>query len=191
MLRKFETRPSVLEAGQSCYRVMLLRANGQSCLIRMNLSMGAARKVARKVVGYHLKRLETNWQQIVRRPDRPRAIYVQVWNGTAYQGTWETPVPRSGGYQFEFHDRRRGPKQSHAGDQAQPKWETGSLVDCLLLAQKTRRGGWRAKIADTQHKGPVTNWQDIPSHFCAGDRVELKLCSISKQTGAAQFAWPS
>ena len=191
MLRNFAPRTHGWVTRQSGYRVMLLRANGKSSLISMARTMKAANKLAREVVDQHLEMLKTDWPKIVRRPDRPRAIYVQVWNGSPFQGVWETPPPQRGGYQFQFHDRRRGPKQFHTYEKTQAKWKTGELVECLLLPKKTRRGGWRAQITGTQHEGTVTNWQDVPSHLCAGESVELKLCGISKQTGTAQFAWPS
>ena len=190
MRQKIETRPHAPMARQSRYRVMLLRANGQSSLISMALSMSEAVKLAREVVDQHLQLLETNWRYIVSCPGRPREIYVQSWNGTHFQGTWKTPLPRQGGYQFGFHDRPRGKKRARAAEQEESTWKAGKLVECLLLPHKTRRGGWRAKISGTQHEGPVTNWDHVPADLAAGYRVELKLCGISKQTGAAQFAWP-
>ena len=190
MPQKSEPRPHVPMVRQTRYRLMLLRANGRSSLLSMTLSMNAAKKLAEEIVDRHLQRLEINWRYIIHCPDRPRLIYAQVWHGTHFQGTWVTPIRREDGYQFEFHDRPRGKRRAPANEQEEPTWKAGKLVECLLLPQKTRRGGWRAKISGTEHEGPVTNWQDIPSNLSADDRVELRLCGISKQTGAAQFAWP-
>ena len=180
------SRPSVI-ANQSRYRVMLLRANGQVALVFMSSNRVRAVRVARKAIEKHLTKLETDWRQIVKCGDRPKMVYIEQWQGNAIYGSWETP--RRDKFQFEFHDRRRGRRKDKKD--VEKRLKTGSIVDCVLLPEKTRKGGWRAKIVGTRHKGPVTNWQEIPAGLTAGNKVPLKLCGISRQSGNAQFAVPA
>jgi len=176
------SRPSGI-ANQSRYRVMLLRANGKIALVFMSPNRVRAVRVARKAIKNHLARLEKDWRRIIKSDDRPKMVYIEQWQGDAIFGSWESP--RRDKFQFEFHDRPRGRRKS------KEDLKTGSLVNCELLPEKTRKGGWRAKIVGTRHEGPVTNWQDIPSDLVAGDLVPLKLCGISIQSGSAQFAVPA
>ena len=170
---------------QNNYRVMLLRANGEIGLVCLCSDRRQATEVARDVCEKYLQRLELQWQQIVRRPDRPKLVFLEVWDGTSTSGRWRQPSRKT--FRFEFHDRARGSQQTD-DPQSQVVWKTGSLVKCVLLRQKTRKGGWRAKIVDSTFEGPVTNWQSIPASCNAGDEVVLKVCGISTRSGNAQFA---
>ena len=183
MLQSQNLVSSSVVAIQSGYRVMLLRANGEVGLVCFAKTHGNAQRIARKACQKHLARLTADWRRINSLADRPRMVYVEVWQGTPTHGTWISP--RRNGFQFEFHDRSRDRRKRKPAT----RWETGSLVKCVLLPARTRKGGWRAEIAGTGHQGPVTNWQDIPPTFTTGTEVDLKLCGISAQTGAAQFAW--
>ena len=188
MLQSHNSVSSFAFESQSRYRVMLLRADGEIALVYLAKTLGNAVRIAREASQNHLARLEIDWQQIIKCVDRPRMIYVEAWQGTPTDGAWKSV--RRNGFQFEFHDRRRG-RRKQMQEPTKKSWETGSLVRCILLPRRTRKGGWRAEIAGTQHQGPVTNWQAIPANFTAGAEVELKLCSVSHQTGAAQFSWPT
>ena len=173
---------------QTNFRVMLLRANGEIALVYLCSNRREALQIARNVCKKHLKRLKSNWQQIVRHPNRPKIVFLEAWHGTPTSGFWE--VPERGGFRFEFHDRARG-RQTLDDSPAEIVWKTGSLVRCVLLRQRTRKGGWRAKIVDSKFSGPVTNWQSVPDSCDAGDEVILKVCGISTQSGNAQFAVPN
>ncbi|MDA8562817.1 hypothetical protein N9L06_00030 [Mariniblastus sp.] len=170
---------------QADYRVMLLRANGEIGLVCLCSGRKQATKTARAVCDRHVKRLETHWQQIIRRPDRPKLIFLEVWDGTLTSGRWR--LPSRNAFRFEFHDRARASQQTD-DSQSQVILKSGSLVKCVLLRKKTRKGGWRAKIVDSTFEGPITNWQSIPRSCTAGDEVVLKVCSVSARSGNAQFA---
>ena len=178
---------SSLFTRQPKYRVMVLRANGEIGLVCLCCDHRQAIKTAGDVSKKYLKRLKLHWRQIVHRPDRPKLVFMEAWHGTPTSGFWE--VPERGGFRFEFHDRARD-CQSLDDSPLQVKWKTGSLARCLLLPEKTRKGGWRAKIVDSTFEGPVTNWQSVPASCTAGDEVVLKVCGISSSSGKAQFAVP-
>ena len=67
--------------------------------------------------------------------------------------------------------------------------QSGEVVHCELLSEKTRAGGWRAKIVGHEAVGPIVNSDQIPSDRVAGDRVSLKVYGIKLERGFAQFAW--
>ena len=173
---------------QPRYRVMLLRANGEIGLVCLCSDRRQAVRVARDVCDNHLQRLALHWQQINRRPDRPKLVFLEVWDGTLTSGRWR--LPWRAPFRFEFHDRSRG-HQPVDDSQSQAVLKSGSLARCVLLSQKTRKGGWRAKVVDSSVEGPVTNWQVIPASCTAGDEVVLKVCGISARSGSAQFAVPN
>ena len=188
MLQSHNLVSSSVVRTPSNYRVMLLRANGEVALVCLAKTRSAAVKLAEEARKKHLTRLKTHWQLINKRADRPRMLFVEEWHGTPTDGYWR--LVRRDGFKFEFHDRRRG-RPTESLEPTAECCKAGSHIKCVLLLEKTRKGGWRAEVVGTQHRGPVTNWQAIPTNCTAGTEVELKLCSISHQTGAAQFAWPS
>jgi len=76
---------------------------------------------------------------------------------------------------------------------AKPKLAAGQFVKCVLLEEKTKKGGWKARVADKQELiGPIVNTGDVPSDKNPGDEVELKIVSIPTVPGAeAMFRWPT
>ena len=56
-----------------------------------------------------------------------------------------------------------------------------------LLAEKTKRGGWKAKHVDSGLEGPIQDSQNMPADAEPGQRVELTVASTSS-TGM-QFKW--
>ena len=74
---------------QTNFRVMLLRANGEIALVYLCSNRRQALQIARNVCKKHLKRLKSNWQQIVRHPNRPKIVFLEAWHGTPTSGFWE------------------------------------------------------------------------------------------------------
>jgi len=157
---------------------MLLRANGQVALVYMGRNLKRVLEIADRATKKHVEKLKTDWRRIVKRPDRPKAVYLEEWCDT---GGWKKPRARR--FHFVFHDRPRGLRDVESRN-------TGVVVDCELLFEKTRKGGWRARILETRNEGPVTNWQAIPAGASSGDIIKLKVCGISRRTGIAQLAVP-
>lgn len=64
----------------------------------------------------------------------------------------------------------------------------GSVVECTLSEEKTKKGGWKAfPAADPTRVGPITNSVDIPGDKSAGESVKLVINSISPEI---TFRWP-
>lgn len=66
---------------------------------------------------------------------------------------------------------------------------SGDLVEAVLLEEKTKRGGWRAKHLETGLSGPIHNSADVPAESKPGDRVKLVTASCNEREIA--FRWPT
>jgi CRISPR-associated protein Cmr6 len=65
----------------------------------------------------------------------------------------------------------------------------GERVQAVLLEEKTKGGGWKARHAATGRVGPIVNSNDVPGDRKAGDEVELIVASINPT--AIQFRFPT
>ena len=65
---------------------------------------------------------------------------------------------------------------SEAGRRARTL-EKGKVVEAVLLDERTRKGGWRAKHEPTEKKMPIQNSAEVPDDCKPGDRVELYVFS--------------
>jgi CRISPR-associated protein Cmr6 len=63
----------------------------------------------------------------------------------------------------------------------------GQTVEAELLAEKTRRGGWRAKHLDTGIAGPVQNSDQVPADHQPGARVRLIVAAASAREIAFRY----
>jgi hypothetical protein len=104
------------------------------------------------------------------------AVLVQTW-----EGRWQRLDPDQGGYFHSFPLRDTSESRSTL--------RTGAIVRCHLLQRRTRRGGWRARLAEERLEGPVTNWAEIPTSAHAGQAVELRIGTISADRRRIQFHW--
>lgn len=64
----------------------------------------------------------------------------------------------------------------------------GSRVRAVLLEERTKKGGWKARTADGQLSGHISNSTSVPTDRKSGDEVELVVTS-AKPTEAI-FRWP-
>lgn len=197
------------------YRIMCRRADDSVGLVRLCSSLALAQKYSRALVDKHLLKLRTQRAEVLADARRPREVTIEKWIGTACEGTWEL-LDRREGYRFEFldHAPRFGNRQvsvdgaspaAHTG--AAPadarKAATGAVVDpiknrepragdtvaCILLEQRTRKGGRFAKLVGWPASGPIGG--QSKEELSAGETVQLKLCGIKLETGFVQFAWPT
>jgi hypothetical protein len=53
--------------------------------------------------------------------------------------------------------------------------KVGAVVEGTLLAEKTRKGGWKAQESITGLIGPIQNTQAVPAAANAGDSVNLRV----------------
>jgi hypothetical protein len=176
------------------FRVSCLRANGTVTLVRLCATLSEAERWARAAADYHLAKLRADRATIVAQANRPRFISVEMWNEEL---GWESVDVACGGFSFEFLDR--APRVSIAKKKS-PKvtvpmptneLRSGVVVDCELLAQRTRKGGWFARIVNKSISGPITNWSEMPTDLQAGDTVKLRVCGIRPETGFVQLRYES
>jgi len=69
------------------------------------------------------------------------------------------------------------------------RYKSGDTCEAVLLAQKTRNGGWIAKIPGTTYEGPITNTNDVPTSALSGETVKLKIGAIGRRGQHIQFTW--
>ncbi len=81
--------------------------------------------------------------------------------------------------------RRTQPAKSSPIPQSGPR--ANDRVMAELLAEKTKKGGWKAKYIDSGLEGPIQDSQNVPADAEPGQRVELTVASASS-TGM-QFKW--
>ncbi len=174
------------------FRVMCRRANGNASLVSMFPTLAAAATHAKLRVDRYLKKLSLDRSFIVRDPSRPSEVYIERWIGSLLAGSWEVVNREDGGYFFLFLDRAPRSHQYANGVKSRHDHNgvrSGDIVQCELLAKRTRKGGWFARIVKHSASGPITNSSEVPSHCQAGQQVPLRLCGIKVETGFAQFAW--
>ena len=81
-----------------------------------------------------------------------------------------------------------GPGTEHAGA-ASPLPKSGERVDAVLLDEKTKKGGWKAKHEPSGLQGPIQNAAAVPGDAAAGNRVGLVVASVNPR--AIAFRWPT
>jgi CRISPR-associated protein Cmr6 len=64
----------------------------------------------------------------------------------------------------------------------------GDTVECVLLEERTKKGGWRAKHEESGATGPIQNTADVPSGVEPGQSVSLVVRYA--RPGDAAFGWP-
>lgn len=57
--------------------------------------------------------------------------------------------------------------------------KSGDIVTCILLEEKTKKGGWKVSLQGNQISGTIVNTNDIPADKKAGDTIKLKITSIN------------
>lgn len=66
---------------------------------------------------------------------------------------------------------------------------TGDVVTGILLEERTKKGGWKARIDDLSESGPIQNSRDVPPELKPGVEVEL-IVAIAKP-GNFAFKYPT
>ena len=83
-----------------------------------------------------------------------------------------------------------GPGADNAGPSiALP--QTGARVDAVLLDEKTKKGGWKAKHEASGLQGPIQNAADVPRDAEPGRRVDLVVASVNRKRREIAFRWPT
>jgi hypothetical protein len=137
------------------------------------------------------------------------SVRTEEWVGTLAEGKWQ-PISRfDGGVSYRITTRHfaqgtRQPRSYHQGGSSpsvgphQTKTDedrnpslpcTGDEVECVLLNEKTRKGGWRAKFLKRPSDGPITNTHQVPQSARPGQVVVLRVGAISQDGVHVQFHW--
>ncbi|HHY15825.1 MAG TPA: TIGR03986 family CRISPR-associated RAMP protein [Firmicutes bacterium] len=91
---------------------------------------------------------------------------------------WPSNPPRPASEEKENHSLKTA---------ALPK--ASEVVDAVLLEEKTKKGGWKAKHEASGLSGPIQNTKDVPKDKHPGDWVLLKVAFANqKEIG---FRWPT
>ena len=89
-----------------------------------------------------------------------------------------------------------GRASSHGRDGGRPGKpgsvpNSGDQVEAVLLAEKTRKGGWKAKHETSGLQGPIQNTDEVPADAEPGQRFRLIVASVSANQREVQFRWPA
>ena len=96
--------------------------------------------------------------------------------------------PQPGIQQTATNPQRPHPGKSTFQPSTSCGYKASSKVKAVLLEEKTKKGGWKAKVEGTDIAGPIQNSDKTPSDSVPGQQVELVL-KIAKGSDSA-FAWP-
>jgi len=84
------------------------------------------------------------------------------------------------------------PRASRARAQGPPEPvlpKSGDRVEAVLLEERTKKGGWKARHEHSGLSGPIQNSDAVPAEKKPGDHVEL-LVAFASPRGIA-FKWPA
>lgn len=117
------------------------------------------------------------------------SVRIEEWIGTLTEGEWKPVSLWHGGFLHRFASQlgKGKVRNSDRRNPALPK--TGDKVECVLLVEKTRKGGWKAKLLPRGTEGPITNSGDLPKCAKAGQTVMLRVGAISHDGKRVQFYW--
>lgn len=162
------------------FRLMATTFGGEVMLVRMGESsldlMALARRLADRLA-----------QVKGDRDGRIARLHVEKWIGSQTNGRWERMADREAVVRVPRAQLAKAAPAIEAAAPLPP--QSGEVVHCELLSERTRAGGWRAKIVGHEAVGPIVNSDQIPGDRVAGDRVSLKVYGIKLERGFAQFAW--
>lgn len=68
-------------------------------------------------------------------------------------------------------------------------FQCGECCKAMLLARKTRRGGWIASIIGTDLEGPIANSAAVPTNLEPGTVVVLKIAALGSNGQYVHFNW--
>ena len=117
--------------------------------------------------------------------DGVRSVRVERWTGGGAQGQWKEVWP--GAADGAANTKAKRGNRVSKRLPGMPK--SGDLVQCVLLAEKTRRGGWTARLLKLDLVGSITNHEDVPSDALPNQSVTLRVGAISDDGRHLQFVW--
>jgi len=67
----------------------------------------------------------------------------------------------------------------------------GDRVESILLDEKTKKGGWKARHEPSGLSGPIQNTADVPSDKKPGEKLTLIVASVNQREIAFRFPTPA
>jgi len=86
------------------------------------------------------------------------------------------------------HAQPPRPAPAHAGA-ASPR--PGDRVRAVLLEERTKKGGWKAKHDASGMSGPIQNSADVPADARPGDTVDLIVMSVDRHEIGFRYPTPA
>ena len=166
------------------FRVMARHRDGSRALVSLAESRAQAVSLAEKHRDWLDNGRKAN-RLGLRSQDGIVAIYTEEWIGTLTEGRWERLSPRQRGFHWAYVNRIT----RHESGQRSVRPGTGDVVRCVLLTEKTRKGGWRARLLGPDVAGPITNSKEVPDTMEPGRTVLLRIGGISGDGDRIQFHW--
>ena len=162
------------------FRVVARRRNGVKCLVSLATYREEAVELAENFRDVATTHCEPPTRGKAQKRDALAAVIVEEWVGTPTVGRWKYLDPQKGGFCHVF------PTSPGNG---RFRLKSGERVDCVLLPEKTRKKGWKAKVVGRDLVGPITNTKDIPKSVSVGQKVSLRVGAISTGGKHIQFDW--
>ena len=119
----------------------------------------------------------------------PVSVRVEEWVGTLTEGEWQPMSPWRGGFSHRFTTPFATRESRNSAQCKSSLLRAGDTVQSVLLAEKTRKGGWKAKLQQRPIEGPITNTVDVPKSVKPGQVVALRVGTISNDGKRIQFHW--
>lgn len=107
------------------------------------------------------------------------SVVTEKWHGLPTAGKWKLLEPYDGGFRW---------RRATRGFAVNNLPRSGDFVQAVIQTEKTKKGGFIAKLFDRELKGPVTNSHDCPA-FAEGQLVTLRVEAVSKIGDRIQFRW--
>jgi len=70
---------------------------------------------------------------------------------------------------------------------AASKLKAGDAVEAVLLEERTKKGGWRARDPVTGLTGPIVNSDAVPPDGAPGDAITLTVASVGRREVAFRY----
>ena len=169
----------------SGYRVVARSKHRRLALVSLAETRTQAVRLAEEFLQTVQRRRLQADPRIAGEEDQIQTVLVEQWIGTATAGYWKPLSAEAGGFWQRVNGWPRGRRVEV--DPALPR--SGDEALCVLLPEKTRKGGWRARLTNRSLAGPITNTGDVPSGAQAGQRVVLLVEAICGKKGRVQFRW--
>ena len=117
------------------------------------------------------------------------SVRVEEWVGTLIEGEWRPIGPWLDGLSRRFATQSTARNARHVDQPNRSVPNTGDGVECVLLGEKTRKGGWKAKLLQHGTEGPITNTADVPESAKPSQIVTLRVGAISEDGKRIRFHW--